>query len=579
MSTSSRGVLDQPVCIIGAGVAGLINAHVLLQDGFTNVTLLTRDASVGGVWARERVYPGLYINNVHGEYRFSCLDMPPPERSGATGGRLTGIAMRDYAEKFYETHLKGKAHFSFQTEVLGIERRRASPAGDPNEPSIWSVRVKVLLSGQVREENFARIILATGGCSNPQVPPYLSEAAASGAGYRGLVFHTSKFSTKLDEVLELVKPRENANGHENERVVVIGGGKSAQDVCAKLANEGRRVTIVFDRTDVFLATPDPIPDFARKSRFLSILHPHRVLKSRLERFLHTTWLGGKIVHAVMDLLSTTSYKAYNIPLDSPFRRAHSLFWSVRLSDDGAVRSDSFYSLVGAGAIDVVAPHRVKGYSTDGSGVTLNDGTTLSAKVVLLATGYQSSWTGIFTKETIEEIGFGKHAPTLPIEDNWQYSSMKDGPKPHPDSRQWTTTIYRGIVPAKNLLHRDFAIAGALFTANPGYTNEVVAHWISSYFQNDRMNIPRTTEKALVEAEKESVWMKIRFPDMLSWVNDSYSASLDFWTWPQAADELLEDMGVLPQRSGGGWFTWPFKIIDTKELSTLGEERRALRFEH
>jgi dimethylaniline monooxygenase (N-oxide forming) len=55
-------LLSEPVGILGAGVAGLINAHVLLQDGFTNVTVITRDRSVGGVWSKDRVYPGLRIN-------------------------------------------------------------------------------------------------------------------------------------------------------------------------------------------------------------------------------------------------------------------------------------------------------------------------------------------------------------------------------------------------------------------------------------------------------------------------------------------------------------------------------------
>ena len=54
--------LQGSVGIIGAGVAGLISAHVLLQDGFKGVTLISRDKSVGGTWARARVYPGLHIN-------------------------------------------------------------------------------------------------------------------------------------------------------------------------------------------------------------------------------------------------------------------------------------------------------------------------------------------------------------------------------------------------------------------------------------------------------------------------------------------------------------------------------------
>ena len=51
-----------PVAVVGAGVAGLITAHVLIQDGFSDVQVLTRDTQVGGVWSSDRVYPGLHLN-------------------------------------------------------------------------------------------------------------------------------------------------------------------------------------------------------------------------------------------------------------------------------------------------------------------------------------------------------------------------------------------------------------------------------------------------------------------------------------------------------------------------------------
>lgn len=52
----------QSVGILGAGAAGLITAYTLIQDGFEKVTILTRDSTPGGVWAAERVYPGLTLN-------------------------------------------------------------------------------------------------------------------------------------------------------------------------------------------------------------------------------------------------------------------------------------------------------------------------------------------------------------------------------------------------------------------------------------------------------------------------------------------------------------------------------------
>jgi hypothetical protein len=52
-------------------------------------------------------------------------------------------------------------------------------------------------------------------------------------------------------------------------------------------------------------------------------------------------------------------------------------------------------------------------------------------------------------ETVDEVGFGKHVPTLPIKDYWEYTSTKNGlPEAHPSINGWTTTIYRGIVPAR-----------------------------------------------------------------------------------------------------------------------------------
>jgi len=54
--------LSDSIGIIGAGPAGLISAHVLTQDSFTNIRVITRDATVRGVWARGRVDPDLRLN-------------------------------------------------------------------------------------------------------------------------------------------------------------------------------------------------------------------------------------------------------------------------------------------------------------------------------------------------------------------------------------------------------------------------------------------------------------------------------------------------------------------------------------
>jgi len=50
----------------------------------------------------------------------------------------------------------------------------------------------------------------------------------------------------------------------------------------------------------------------------------------------------------------------------------------------------------------------------------------------------------------------------------------------------------------------------------------------------------------------------------------------WYSWPQAVDDLLEDMELPVHRSGGNWLTWPFKVIESKEISSLGDERKEKR---
>ncbi|KAJ8076414.1 hypothetical protein PM082_000837 [Marasmius tenuissimus] len=549
------------VCVIGAGAAGIITAHTLIQDGFRNLQVLTRDETVGGVWSKERVYPGLNINNVRGEFQFSPLRM---ETSANDNVRLTGQDMAAYMHHFAEKYLWG--HIRFGTEVMNICRENGS----------WVVLVKNRRDSSEERLVFNKVVLCTGGCSAPQMPDFLSPAKARELGFKGPVFHSSSCANHFDELLA-------TRNEESSHVVVIGGGKSAQDAASYLANSGMKVSVVFKKTDAFLAYKISLPDFIRRSRFLSVLAGHINLRTNLERFLHTTWLGGKITRFIWNALAESSYSAMSVPKDSPLRTCNPLFWSIRVNDEGVPRSNSFFSLVNDGKIEVVAPAMATGYRSDGSGdavrVTLSNGSELKATAVILATGYTSSWKDVFDAQTAEDLGIERHQPNPSgMNDRFErhYTSFYDPPPAHSQADQWSSSIYRGIVPAKNLLRRDFAINGAVFTTNNGYVYETMAHWISSYFLGDKMKLPPSPEAAREDADRESRFTKTRHPDMLLWANESYSSGIKFWTWPQYTDELLEDMGLQSGRSGGNWLTWPFKVISLNEIATLAAERRAKR---
>ncbi|KAL7282731.1 LOW QUALITY PROTEIN: hypothetical protein ACG7TL_004205 [Trametes sanguinea] len=489
----------ESVAIIGAGIIGLITAHILLDDGFTDVQVLTRDNEVGGIWARSRIYPGLYTNIAYGEFRYSSLKMAPPSLEECPDGRLPGQHLCEYFNAFASRFLKGRIQFGKEVQRI---RRNAVGGG-------WKMDVQ-------------------DGSSLPKMPDALTPEAAYASGFKGLVMHTAEFAAKMDQLLSAVPL-------DAPSVVVVGGGKSAQ-----------------------------------------------------ERFLHTTWIGGLIVrflwyilveYATNDdcnLASAAQFLATGVPRGSPLRNVTSPFWSVRVNDEGGPRPNGFHKLAVAGKIDVITPATVAGFGEDGESVVLNDGRVLRASALVLGTGYKSSWDNLFDEATMDELGIGPQPAQLNSTDRWDYTSLYNPPPLHPDAKRWSSAIYRGIVPAKNILRRDLAVSGTGISVNNGYSGEVTAHWISSYFLRDPMRLPGSIEEALVATEREAAWLKRRYPQIPTALNGSYTAILPFLAWPQYVDDLLEDMGLAVMRSGGIVLTWPFKLIDADELKTLKQERDARR---
>ncbi|KAJ7928774.1 FAD/NAD-P-binding domain-containing protein [Mycena leptocephala] len=553
---------SKSVAILGAGAAGLITAHILSKDGF-DAQLFTRDHTPGGQWAEERIYPGLQINNVHGEFAFSCHEMPPPPNSSATGGRLTAQDLRGYMQGFADTLLPGK--ITFDAEILTVSRDKTD--------ATWAISTRGRNSGVVETRRYAKVVLCTGGTSKPLIPASLSLNAAKEAHFEGEVIHSAHFGAQLPHILSAIPPKRALERTEPKSIVVIGGGKSAQDICAHLASQGRQVTIVYERTDAFLAAARPLPDFIRKSRIVPILFPYIHLSTRLERFLHTTWIGNKLVQGCWNALAADAND--EDPAGFPLRLTYSNIWHMRSNDEGIPREDGFHPQVNQGKIKVIAPARMTGYA-EGRSILLSNGQTIKADLVILATGYASTWDDIFEEETAAELGLYRHRSAHQVDEWTDYTTLANPPFAHPENENWSSSIYKGIVPAKNILRKDFAINGAVMTSNDGYSFEVMAHWISSYFLGDKMKLPSTAEEALTRTERDSMWLRKRFPDTDLSRNEAHASYAVFLSWPQYTDELLEDMHLPSMRSGGNWLTWPFKVVDAKELATLHEERAANR---
>src|SRR6266571_8143555 len=88
----------QRVCVIGAGIAGLVTAKVLREDGF-DIVVLEKEATIGGVWAASRTYPGLRTNNPRESYAFSDHPYPANVADFPSAAEMRAY-LQSYAERF-----------------------------------------------------------------------------------------------------------------------------------------------------------------------------------------------------------------------------------------------------------------------------------------------------------------------------------------------------------------------------------------------------------------------------------------------------------------------------------------------
>ena len=166
--------------------------------------------------------------------------MPQPT---SARGRISGEDVNKYLETFASTFLAGKIQFG--VEVRNI-RRRSSGTG-------WHVEVYDRVTSRTESRIYRRAVLCTGvrdpirlyalelecltnwcpftqGQSSPKFPPDLNPDAATAAGFKGMVFHSFDFGSRLRDLLASVPPIDPSSRSRTASVVVVGGGKSAQEL-------------------------------------------------------------------------------------------------------------------------------------------------------------------------------------------------------------------------------------------------------------------------------------------------------------------------------------------------------------
>ncbi len=407
--------LHKSVCIIGAGVAGLVSAKVLKHDGF-DVTVFEKDSAIGGVWAKSRAYPGLRSNNPKEAYAFSDFDYPESADDFPTAGQI-----RDYLES-YAGHFGLKSHIRLETEVLSVSRQNS----DSND-SHPGFRVKVRQQGDPGEtevRDFDFVVICNGVFSEPYVPDIDGRER-----FEGTVLHSSQFTEP-----EMV---------EGKKVAVVGAGKSALDCAAAAADHAESSTLLFRKPHWM------IPRYFGKTRVDDLLFNR--FSEKIFPAYHNATILQKMFRALASPLIWLWRKSVSIIVrrqsGMPGHMVPEVPVISGIENNGI--GDEFYRVLQNNGRAATRRGRIISFS-DNNKLLLDTGEELDADIVIFATGWKQDVTFLgdeLRREIRRDGWFQLYRHILPPEEPRMgfigYASSGNAPLTSEISAHWLSQHFRG----------------------------------------------------------------------------------------------------------------------------------------
>ena len=267
-----------------AGWNGLIGAKTYLElDPGASLVLLDDQASIGGVWCAEKLYPSLYAQIKHGLFEYSFY---PMRKEGITpDGYISGDTIHRYLNDFARDYDLVR-RTRLRTKVVRVERLPGS-GGDANA-SGWRLE----LEGKPALE-CAKLIYASGATSHPVMPSWPT------SNFRSPIIHSSDMGMHLD-ALEKV-----------HSVTVVGAAKSAYDTVFYLLSTGKRVEWIIreDGSGPLAIMPPTILGLVNTmdavgTRFVAMMGSSIMnTKGRAYRFVQKTRLGRLVARGFWKTLT------------------------------------------------------------------------------------------------------------------------------------------------------------------------------------------------------------------------------------------------------------------------------------
>lgn len=351
------------VCVIGAGISGLVTAKTLKAKGH-DVVVVEKRKNLGGVWDPDVSYPEVGTQTNGAQYSFSDFPMPADYPEWPDGKRVFSY-LNDYAKQFGVS-----SDILYGAEVTALRYDEVARK--------WTATIDA--AGDQQDATFDKVAICTGIFNRPNVPefPGAEDFTANG----GQILHTS---TATDPT-----------AFEGKRVVVVGFQKSATDVAQFSAQHADTTSLVYRRalwkTPKFIAGLINVKYLFYSRGVEALFEP--MSPGGGERVLHTLarpaiWGFWRLVENLLKV--QLKLPACNLVPEHPIESQISCALSVA--------PDGYYDAIRAGRIST---HKSTIARFESDAVVLADGTKLPADVVVFGTGWLPSLP-FFDEDTLGKI--------------------------------------------------------------------------------------------------------------------------------------------------------------------------------
>lgn len=214
---------DLRVVVLGAGMAGILSAIKLREEGYRNIVVYEKGDSVGGTW-RDNHYPGLTCDTPSHNYTYSFA--PNPEWSRFLS---PGTEIRDYFERVVDDF-----------GIRDLIRLKHEITACEYVEGRWVLEIK---GG--KQDTADIVIAATGVLHHPSYPKINGMDR-----FEGRLMHTSRWD---DEV-----------ALDGKRIGVIGNGSTGVQMVSALAGRAEKLKH-FQRSAQWIM-PVENPDFTEEQK-------------------------------------------------------------------------------------------------------------------------------------------------------------------------------------------------------------------------------------------------------------------------------------------------------------------------